>query len=213
MKHYKAILYDLDGTLINTMDMNLYPLIRIIQEELQETRTLEQVLPFFFQPGLKTMEDLGIRDKEKTYARWVRYVNEYQPGAIPFPGIANVLAAFQSAGIRQAAVSSKMHRQYEIDVVEKGLGIYLETAVLAEDTVLHKPHPEPILEAVRRLGLTPKEVLYVGDAPSDLEAARNAGVDFAFAAWGALLTEGLEQATYRFQTPEDLLQLLPEASI
>lgn len=209
MKHYKAILYDLDGTLINTMDMNLYPLIRIIQEERNETWTLEQVLPFFFQPGLKTMADLGIRDKEATYARWVRYVNEYQPGAVPFPGITAVLEAFHSAGIRQAAVSSKMHRQYEIDVVDKGLGIYLETAVLAEDTVLHKPHPEPIFICIQRLALTPEDVLYVGDAPSDLEAARNAGVDFAFAAWGALLTEGMEEAAYRFQKPEDLLQLLP----
>ena len=209
MKNYKAILYDLDGTLINTLDMNLYPLIRIIQEELNETWTLEQLLPFFFQPGLKTIADLGIRDKEATYARWVRYVNEYQPGAVPFPGITTVLEAFRSAGIRQAAVSSKMHRQYEIDVVDKGLGVYLETAVLAEDTVLHKPHPEPIFICIQRLDLTPEDVLYVGDAPSDLEAARNAGVDFAFAAWGALLTEGMEEATYRFQKPEDLLQLLP----
>ena len=209
MKHYKAILYDLDGTLINTLDMNLYPLIRIIQEELNETWTLEQLLPFFFQPGLKTIADLGIRDKEATYARWVRYVNEYQPGAVPFPGITAVLEAFRSAGIRQAAVSSKMHQQYEIDVVDKGLGVYLETAVLAEDTVLHKPHPEPIFICIQRLDLTPEDVLYVGDAPSDLEAARNAGVDFAFAAWGALLTEGMEEATYRFQKPEDLLQLLP----
>jgi len=209
MKHYKAILYDLDGTLINTMDMNLYPLIRIIREELGETWTLEQVLPFFFQPGLKTMEDLGIRDKEATYARWVRYVNEYPGGAIPFPGIPQVLAALREAGIRQAAVSSKMHRQYQIDVVDKGLGTFLETAVLAEDTVLHKPHPEPILECIRRMDLLPEEVLYVGDAPSDLASARNAGIDFAFAAWGALLTEGMEHAAYRFQKPEDLLQLLP----
>lgn len=208
MMRYKAILYDLDGTLINTLDMNMYPLMRIIEEELGEKWTYDQVLPFASQPGLKTMDDLGIQDKDTVYARWVRYVNEYSHGAIVFGGVRQVLEAFQKAGIRQAAVSAKMHQQYRIDIVDNGLGGFMETAVLADDTAHHKPHPEPILEALRRMELRPEEVLYVGDARSDLLAAGSAGVDFGFAAWGAISQEGMETAAYRFSQPTDLLQLI-----
>lgn len=208
MKQYKGIIYDIDGTLLNTVDMNLYPLLRIIQEETGETWTLEQVLPFYAQPGLKTMDDLGIRDKEKTYARWVTYVNAYEKGAQVYEGITAALAAIHHAGIRQGIVSSKMRRQYQIDVVSKGLDRYMETAVLAEDTLLHKPDPEPILECLRRMDLAPEEVLYVGDALSDYQAARSAGVDFGYAKWGSIFTEGLQDVPLRFERPEELVDFL-----
>ena len=64
MKNYKAIIYDIDGTLLNTVDQNMYPLIRIIKEELGEDWTYEQVVPFTAQPGTKTIAELGIADVE-----------------------------------------------------------------------------------------------------------------------------------------------------
>lgn len=207
-KRYKAVIYDIDGTLLNTFDMNMYPLIRIIQEELGETWTLDQVRPFYAQPGLKTMKDLGIQDIEKTYARWVAYVNAYETGAAPFEGIVRVLERFHMAGIRQAVVSSKMRGQYEIDVVKQGLASYMETAVLEEDTERHKPDPEPILECLRRMKLDPKDVIYIGDAESDLIAAQNAGIDFGLACWGNCMFGSAEKADYLFLRPEDMLILI-----
>ena len=62
MKQYKAIIYDIDGTLLNTVAQNMYPLIRIIKEELDEDWTFEQVTRFTAQTGRKTLADLGIRD-------------------------------------------------------------------------------------------------------------------------------------------------------
>ena len=205
---YKAVIYDIDGTLLNTFDMNMYPLLRIIQEELGESWTLEQVRRFYAQPGLKTMKDLGIRDIEKTYARWVAYVNAYEKGAEPYSGMENVLQAFHAAGIRQAIVSSKMKAQYKIDVGGHGLDRYMETAVLEEDTLKHKPDPEPILECLRRMHLTPSDAVYIGDSPSDLKAAHAAGVDFGFAYWGNPNAEGFEKAEYLFHSPEEMLRLL-----
>lgn len=83
---YKAILYDIDGTVLNTLNMNMYPLLKIIEEETGEKWTFEQVLPFAAYPGMKVMEELNIKDKEKTYARWVQYVNEYEEGATLYEG-------------------------------------------------------------------------------------------------------------------------------
>ena len=56
MKSYKAILYDIDGTLLNTINMNMYPLIQIIKEELKEDWTFEEVLRFVPYPGMKVLE-------------------------------------------------------------------------------------------------------------------------------------------------------------
>jgi HAD superfamily hydrolase (TIGR01549 family) len=210
MKSYKAIIFDIDNTLLNTLDMNMYPLIRIIKEETGEDWTFQQVLRFAVQPGLKTMAELGVQDIEKTYARWVAYVNAYEPGAIPYEGIEAVLQKIQNAGIRQAVVSSKMKGQYQIDMVENGLDVYMETAILVEDTTHHKPHPEPILKCLERMDLLPEDVIYIGDAPTDLLAAQNAGVDFGFAQWGSIQASDMSKAQYCFEKPEDVLRLIAE---
>ena len=152
MKHYKAIIFDIDGTLLNTVDQNMYPLIRIIKEELGEDWTYEQVVPFTAHPGMKTMEILGIKDKEAVYARWVRYVNEYGPGALAFDGIDELLDAAEKKGLKMGIASSKRRRQYGIDMGRLGYDARMEAAVLCEDTEHHKPDPEPLLECLRRLG-------------------------------------------------------------
>lgn len=200
---YKAILYDIDGTLLDTFDMNMYPLMQIIREELGQEWTLEQVRPFYAQPGLKTIAELGIRDVDTVYARWVAYVNAYETGAVPYPGMVDALTRIREAGIRQAVVSSKMRRQYEIDMGRYGMDAYMETAVLAEDTESHKPDPAPILECLNRMNLRPEEVIYIGDTLPDLQAARNAGVAFGLAGWGTTLTEEFS-GIYRFETPAEL---------
>ena len=208
MKPYQAVLYDIDGTLLNTVNMNLYPLLRIIKEELGEERTLADVVKFMAYPGMKTMEELGVRDPQATYQRWVRYVNEYEEGATPYPGMVDTLEALHQRGVRQAVVSSKMRAQYRIDMEGQGLDRYMETAVLEEDTARHKPHPDPILECLRRMRLAPQEVLYVGDTRSDSLAAQAAGVDFAYAKWGSVEQQNVEHAAYVLTKPEQLMDVL-----
>ena len=78
MKKYKAIIYDLDGTVLDTLKMNMIPLLKIIKEETGEDWSFEQVLKFASYPGMKVMEELQVKNPEETYARWVKYVNEYE---------------------------------------------------------------------------------------------------------------------------------------
>ena len=117
MKKYEAIIYDIDGTLLNTLNMNMYPLMKIIKEETGEDWTFEQVLKFAAYPGMKVMEELGVKDQEKTYARWVQYVNEYEDKATLYKGFEEVLETFKNKKIKQAIVSSKLREQYEKEVV------------------------------------------------------------------------------------------------
>ena len=152
-------------------------------------------------------DELGIQDPEATYQRWVRYVNEYPEGATPYPGMVDTLERLQQLGVRQAVVSSKMRAQYQIDMVGNGLDQYMETAVLEEDTQLHKPNPDPLLECLRRMDLNPDQVLYVGDTPSDSKAAQAAGIDFAYAAWNGVDYGSVDHAAHILEKPGDLLSL------
>lgn len=208
MKKYKAVLYDVDGTILNTLNMNMYPLMRIIKEETGRDWAFEDVLRFAAYPGMKVMEELGVEDKEKTYARWVRYVNKYEEGASLYDGFEEVFEQLRAAGMIQAVVSAKTKEQYGIDVVSKGIDRYMSAAVLADDTKKHKPDPAPLLECLRRLDISADEAIYVGDAASDWEAAKNAGMDFGYAVWGSVSDAGIVSPAYRFEIPGDILKLI-----
>lgn len=209
MKKYKAIIYDIDGTLLNTLDMNMYPLLKIIKEEKDEEWSFEEVLKFASYTGMKVMEELQIEDKEKTYERWVKYVNEYEEGATLYEGFEDVLESFNGQCL-QAIVSSKAKKQYEIDFVSKGLDQYMEVVILEEDTQKHKPHPEPLLECLKRLNVDAKEALYIGDTYSDYKAAKSACMDFGLAKWGCLIQTGIDSPEFIFETPTDMLKLLED---
>lgn len=207
MKKYKAIIYDLDGTVLNTLNMNMYPLIKIIKEETGEEWTFEEVLKFVPYPGMKVMEELQVKDPEKTYERWVQYVNEYEDGATLYDGFLEVFEAFGS-NVIQAVASAKTTEQYQIDFIDKGLDRYIKVAVLADDTKKHKPDPEPLLECIKRLGINVEDALYIGDALSDYQASKNAGMDFGYAKWGSVSDIGIDEPTYIFEKPIDILKLL-----
>lgn len=208
MKKYKAIIYDIDGTLLDTLKMNMIPLQKIIKEELNEDWTYEEVLKFASYPGMKVMEELGVKDKNQTYARWVKYVNEYEDGATLYQDIDTVLKTIHESEIRQAVVSAKLRKQYEIDFVSKGLDQYIEVAILADDTHKHKPDPEPIHLCLERLDLNKEDVIYIGDALSDYQVCQNAQIDFAYAKWGSVSSQGIKNPTIILEEPKDILKLI-----
>ncbi|MDD8048353.1 MAG: HAD family hydrolase [Thomasclavelia sp.] len=203
---YKAIIYDIDSTLLNTLDMNMYPLIQIIKEELNKDISLDDVLKYATYPGMQVMEELGIKNKEEVYARWVKYVNEYPDGAKAYPGIQEVLESLHGR-VKQAIVTSKKQKQYDIDFVSKGLDKYIDEVVLEEDTSKHKPDPEPLNLCLKKLGLDKSEVIYIGDARSDKEASSNANIDFGLALWGTLDNSLKDECNIVLINPKDILKL------
>jgi len=207
MKKYRAIIYDLDGTLLNTFDMNMYPLIQIIKEELNEDWKIEDVSKFYAYTGMKVLDELKIKNKEETYKRWVKYVNEYEDGAILYEGVDEVLKILNQYFL-QAIVSSKQKDQYQIDVVSKGIDQYMKVVILEEDTIQHKPDPEPLLTCINRLGIACEEALYIGDTYFDYLASKNAGIDFGYAKWGSVSDVGIDEPTFVFEKPQDLLNLI-----
>ena len=200
---YKAIIYDIDGTLLDTFAMNFYPLMQIVKEEQNIEMSYEEALCYAPYPGLKTLELLGIKNIEKTYARWVQYVNDYPEKAKPYQGVEELL---KKVKIKQGIASSKTKAQYQIDFVEMGLNQYIDAVVLKEDTIAHKPDPEPLLLCLEKLNIKASEAIYIGDTYNDYLAAKNAGMDFGYATWGITEVEDIK-ATYVLNEPLDILNI------
>lgn len=203
---YEAIIFDLDGTLLDTIAMNMYPLIQIIEEELGEKRTFDEVKHCFSMSGKQTLEHLGI-DYERVYPRWVQYVNEYEKGAEPFEGMEDLIKALIKQGYRLGICSSKKHAQYEIDMPLEWRD-YFEVVVLEEDCTQHKPSPEPLLKAIELLKVEKEKAIYVGDAIGDGLCCKRAGVDFMFANWMNLQIDGMPTPTYEVHHPCEVLEAL-----
>lgn len=203
---YDAVIYDIDGTLLDTIQMNMYPLIQIIKEELGVTKTFDEIKYCFSMTGKQTLEHLGI-DYERVYPRWVQYVNEYPKKAEPFEGIVRMMKEIGDCKIEQAVCSAKTRTQYEIDM-DSHLKQFISQAVLFEDTQKHKPDPEPLLVACEKLKIDKKRVLYVGDALADGLASKAAGIDFAWAKWAGIEVPNMPEYAYLLNDPMDLVGVL-----
>ena len=207
MKKYKCIIFDLDGTMLDTEKMNMIPLQRLIKEELSIDIKYEDLLKYRAYAGKTTLKMLGFKDIEASYSKWVKYVNEYEDGAKLYEGFDEVIKWLDEKGILCGIASSKMKSQYEIDFLKTGLQSYMKSVILAEDTENHKPHPEPLLKAIEILNIEPKDAMYVGDTFADYKSTKAAGMDFGLAVWGATDLDGIK-ADHYLNTPKDILKVL-----
>lgn len=110
MKRYKCVIFDLDGTVLNTERMNMIPLQRLVKEELNIFIPYNDLLKYMAYPGIKTIEELGFKDIEKSYAKWVEYVNSFEEGATLYEGFNKLIPRLNELGIKCAIASSKMKK-------------------------------------------------------------------------------------------------------
>ncbi len=123
----------------------------------------------------------------------------------PYPGIAAALDALRTAG-RPVAVFTGASTRAARTLLDAA-GLEVDVLVGGDDVSRPKPAPDGVREAARRLGVEPTEVIYVGDAPTDMQAARSAGAAAAAAAWGHLY-DPAEPVDHRLGEPADVLRLV-----
>ncbi len=216
----RAVLFDLDGTLADTA-----PDLGGAVNRMRERRGLAALPLALLRPvasaGARGMLGVAfsIAPDDAGYAALRdEFLDEYE-GALDrdsrlFDGVGDCLAALQAGGLRWGIVTNKATRF--TGPVVAGLGLEQGAAVvIAGDTTPHaKPHPAPLLEACRRLGIAPHEAVYVGDDLRDMQAARAAGMPGIAAAYGYLGEDGDLSgwsADAVIDTPMALLPLLRPA--
>ena len=205
MKKYKHIIFDIDGTLIDTEEAILQSLQDTVREILNKD-TEKQDLRFALGiPGSVTLRTLGITDTERANVIWNEHLLKYKSRIRLFDGIPELLRGLKMNGYRLGIVTSKTRDEYTADfAVPFELSDCFDTVVCVENAARPKPAPDPLLAYLNTSGMGTGDVIYIGDTIYDSQCAQNAGVDFALAAWGNVETQGV-WASYIFKRPADVL--------
>jgi len=212
---YKAIFFDLDGTLVNTLDDLSEAMNRALAELGQPGRSKEECremigrgLGEFVRAALPEnaghLQDALLRKMKEVYARIC--LNK----TYPYPGICEVLSACKKAGIRTAVVSNKAH-EMTVRITEHYFGVGAFEEILGQKEGMKcKPDPEPMRFLLDKMALRAEDVLYVGDSDVDVRTAQNAGLDCVAAGWGFRSAEQLRQAGAKkiIDRPIELLDYL-----
>ncbi|OAB45275.1 HAD family hydrolase [Paenibacillus glacialis] len=206
---YKTIIMDVDGTLIDTEKAVLGSLQKMLAIEYNKTMELEELEFVWGIPGSSSLPVLGIEDTEKGDILWNVYMKEFMDSIHVFAGIRELLSTLHKRNIQIGIVTSKTKIELEDDFVPFGLMEYLSFVVCADDTLLHKPNPEPIQKFLEISGADPSSSIYIGDTMYDYQCARDAGVSFGLAVWGAKNNHGIE-AKHFFNDPNEVLAFVSE---
>jgi phosphoglycolate phosphatase len=215
--NYKAVLFDLDGTLLDTLDDLADSANRVLAGMNMPQHPLDSYR-YFVGDGMMTLlkrivpEDK--RDKESlariTQAFRQDYGNNWAVKSKPYDGIGQMLAGLKQRGLRLAILSNKAHDFTRL-CVQQLLGEFSFNPVLGQrEEVAKKPDPAGALEVAELLGIPPKDFLYLGDTSIDMHTAKSAGMCAVGALWGFRTREELLKsgADHVLENPVDLLDLI-----
>lgn len=184
MNHPRAILWDLDGTLISTKRLYLEAYRRALAPYLGKVLTDEEILGHrsrseirYLQSQAREQYDACLRDFRQHYAM----LHDTHFGGV-YPGVVDVLDALRSHGMKMGIVTGKSRSSFEVGLATANLGQF-DVLVMDDDVEEPKPHPEGILAALDALKIKGEEAVYIGDSITDIEAAHAAGTTAAAALW------------------------------
>jgi pyrophosphatase PpaX len=206
----EVLLFDLDGTLIDTIEMIMasarYATATVLGQALPDDVLRHNIGV----PLVAQMEEYAPGHSAELLAVYREHNARVHDDMIrEFPGVDAALRALSAKGFRMGIVTSKSRPVAQRGLDHFGLGGLFEVLVGYEDTQIHKPDPYPVLEAIERFGVSAEKSLYCGDSPHDMDAGIAAGVVTAAAMWGPFADRVLEPGPdYALETPADLVDLL-----
>jgi pyrophosphatase PpaX len=213
MAAIQTVLFDLDGTLIDS--------IRLILDSYHHTLAAHGIPPRTDDHWLRGVgtplivqfaewrDDLG--KLEAMVATYREYNLAHHDRMVTvYPGVIAAIEAIRAAGRRTGLVTSKNRQGALRGLTLVRLETMMDVLVCADEVTNPKPHPEPVEKAVALLGADPGTTVYVGDSIHDMVSGRAAGVRTAAALWGPFGREHLEVASpdYWLETPADLATLI-----
>lgn len=207
----KTFIFDIDGTLINSLSMYLHGLQQTMRRHGQEY-ALDDLTFSNGIPSTATMNRLGFTTPEANAAAIQEWIDDSLQFADLSGWIADfpaVLTQLREAGAQLGIVTAKSAHEFALDDAQYHYHRYFDTWVTAGEANHDKPAGDPILLAAKRLKADPATLLYVGDTLTDAKAAHDAHVAFGLAAWTTPApTAAFDPIAYRLTTPRDLLALV-----
>lgn len=203
---YKHIVFDIDGTLIDTE----YAILHSLQETIRALSGREipcSELKFALGiTGTDALEKLEIKDISYAIELWNKNMCKYTDTMKVFDGITGLLKKLLSLDYEIGIVTSKTREEFAHDFCLSEISHYFKTIICADDTQEHKPNAAPLLKYMELAKTDHSKVLYIGDSKYDSKCAENAGIDFALAVWGSHSNH--IKADYFLERPADLLSAI-----
>lgn len=186
---YTTIIFDLDGTLLNTLADLAAATNHALAEHKLPQRTTDEVRRFVGNGIRKLIEravpaDTPAELKEEVFASFNRYYKQHCADSTrPYEGVRQLLQQLRAAGCRTAIVSNKA--DYGVQALAKQyFDGQLDAACGERAGIAKKPAPDMLLAIMQQLKAEPANTVYIGDSDTDLDTASNAGVDCIGACWG-----------------------------
>lgn len=212
----RSILFDLDGTLLDTLDDLANSVNYALRTHHLPERSHTEIRSFLGNGIRNLMLDAvgrGMSDEAfepvfQTFRTY--YVEHCLDKSKPFAGIIDLLKALQQRSITMAVVSNKLHPAV-VELNERFFKDYITSAVGESAMVRRKPNPDAVLAALSELGCSKDEAVYVGDSEVDLHTAQNAGMQCMLVLWGFRdedFLRSLPGASLFAQCPADILSWL-----
>lgn len=214
---YKAVIFDLDGTLLDTLEDLAFAANRILADNNFPTHPVGAYRTFVGE-GLRVLIERILPEGHRETAVVTKmmaafeevYAKCWHVRSAPYPGIASLLDYLTAKEIRLSILSNKPDQFTRLCVHRMLSGWYFDPVFGQRPGIPKKPDPTAALEIAHILDLSPASILYVGDSGVDMHTARAAMMDVAGVLWGFRDGDELRRAGARYLVarPEDLLPIL-----
>lgn len=213
---YQTILFDLDGTLIDTNDLIMTSFLYTLNLYYPGKYTIEDLIPHMGEPLYDQMVLFGPERPDELVQVYREHNERVHDELVKeFPGVHETLERLAEKGLKMGVVTSKLRRTAEMGLRLFGFDKYMDSFVCYQDTKQHKPDPAPLLLAMNELGAKPEDTLMVGDSQYDILAAHNTGVDSAGVAWSWKGADFLQSysPTYMLNDMKDLIAIVEKSRV
>ena len=212
---YKAVIFDLDGTLLNTLS-DLADSANHVLSELSLPIHDYESYKYFVGNGIpKLIERCLPADRQELHSKALSMFSEYyalhsKDKTAPYDDIKELLGTLSEKGLKLGVITNKAH-DIAVKVVEEYFGRDIFGRIRGlDDSIKAKPDPSGALSVMECLGVTPSDVLYIGDSGVDMQTAKNAGFTPLGVLWGFRKKDELIEngAKYIAQKPLDILNYI-----
>ncbi|HZS46625.1 MAG TPA: HAD-IA family hydrolase [Blastocatellia bacterium] len=216
MARIDTLLFDLDGTLIDTVDLIVESYHHVWEKNFgyrQERSVITRTMGMLIDLSMHQLIETGVSENqikliEDQHVVVRRLLDQYREFNLahhdklikPFPNVNETLQELRQRGYRIGVVTSKRLLGAERGLKAFDLDKLVDVVIAAEDTTEHKPHPAPLIKGMERLESSPETTAYIGDSTHDMIAGKRAGVFTVAALWGPF-------------DPEELRATLPDLII
>lgn len=215
MMNYNTLIFDLDGTLLNSLDDLVDSVNHALGKLNYPLRSKDEICSFIGN-GIEKLIELSLPDitsydkfAECLFLFKSHYSKNLRNKTKPYDGIMELLKYLKENKYKMAIVSNKF-QDGVTELNDYYFSKYIQVAIGKSSEIRKKPYPDTVLKAINDLDSLKDKCLYIGDSEVDFETAKNSKIDFAGVSWGFRDKKVLEDlgADYIINTPNDLISIL-----